>query len=115
MRSWTAQIRRALRWLTFHPAGTQALLSGPPSLRSNPDSSEPVRSPYATWMPYASRVGARYGPKSRLHQRGDNVNQNSRSTSEFGTQRIARPKGTWVRWWSRLFGRGVSLPRNWDT
>src|SRR5674476_1393577 len=89
MRSWTAQIRRALRWLTFHPAGTQALLSGPPSLRSNPDSSEPVRSPYATWMPYASRVGARYGPKSRLHQRGDNVNQNSGSTSEFGTQRIA--------------------------
>src|SRR5664280_821792 len=38
-----------------------------------------------------SRVGARRGPKSRLRQRGDNVNQNSRSTSEFGTQRIASP------------------------
>ena len=40
-------------------------------------------SPYTTWMPYASRVGASCDPITSLRSYRSNVNENSRQMSEF--------------------------------
>ena len=40
-------------------------------------------SPYTTWMPYASRVGASCDPITSLRSYRSNVNQNSRQMSDF--------------------------------